>query len=216
MGGSVDRGGKNAKPIRHVEIAPFALAKTEVTFEQYDVFARATNRRLPSDQGWGRESRPVVEVNWRDARADVVWLSKKTGLSYRLPSEAEWECAAEAGTQTKYRWGDSLVKNKANCKGCGSRWDGAKTAPVASFVANAFGLHDMHGNVWEWTQDCWNDSYAGAPSAGEAWARGDCHSRVLRGGSGGNKLGELRSAFRKRGPAWFRFYIDGFPVAQDL
>ena len=141
----------------------FALSKCEVTFEEYAPFAAATGRRT-NDAGRGRGSRPVINVSWDDAVAYTEWLSEQTGKRYRLPSEAEWEYAAclqrgaprrqaRAGTTTKYSWGKKIGRNLANCNGCGSRWDDEKTAPVGSFPANAWGLHDMHGNVWEWVQD---------------------------------------------------------------
>ena len=129
----------------------------------------------------------MINVSWEDAQSYVTWLSRETGESYRLPSESEWEYAARAGTATKYSWGNEIGVNRANCDGCGSRWDNQRTAPVGSFAPNGFGLYDMHGNVWEWVEDCWNGSYAGAPSDGGAWRSGDCAKRVLRGGSwGGN------------------------------
>ena len=129
------------------------------------------------------EDHPVVCVNWDDARAYVNWMSRKTGKNYRLLSEAEWEYAVRGGTQTRYSWGNGVGRNRANCDGCGSRWDDEMTAPVGSFSANEFGLYDMHGNVFEWTQDCWNDSYTGAPKDGRAWETADCRYRVVRGGS---------------------------------
>jgi formylglycine-generating enzyme required for sulfatase activity/serine/threonine protein kinase len=205
------------KPVHSVTVKSFALGKTEVTFAEYDVFARATNRPLPKDQGWGRGSRPVIHVNWKDATAYSAWLSKKTGKSYRLPSESEWEYAARAGSTTKYSWGNDIGRNNAVCSGCGSQWDGKQTAPVGSFKANDFGLLDMHGNVIEWPQDCWNESYAGAPSDGSAWTRGNCDRRVLRGGSWVSSPGDLRSAGRIwTTSASFRDSWVGFRVAQDL
>lgn len=130
---------------------PFDLAIHEVTFEEYDRFAQATDREMPDDNGWGRGNRPVINVNFYDAQAFATWLSRKSGESYRLPTEVEWEHAARAGSLTRYPWGDDLGANRANCRGCGSRWDAEETAPVASFAANGWGLHDMIGNVAEWT-----------------------------------------------------------------
>ena len=132
---------------------------------------------------WGRGNRPAIDVSWHEAQAYVAWLSEKTGKRCRLLSESEWEYAARAGAATRYSWGDGIGRNRANCSGCGSRWDDRQTAPVGSFAANGFGLHDMHGNVWEWVADCWNGSYAGAPSDGSARESGNCSRRVLRGGA---------------------------------
>ena len=158
----------------------FAVSKYEVTFEDYDRF---TYPNRVDDNGWGRGARPVINVSWDDAQEYVGWLSGQTGQSYRLLSGSEWEYVARAGTSTAYSWGNAIGSNRANCVGCGSQWDGSQTAPAGSFSANAYGVHDMHGNVWEWVEDCWNGSYAGAPSDGSAWRSGDCSVRVLRGGS---------------------------------
>ena len=157
----------------------------------------------------------MINVSWDDATAYVAWLSKKTGKSYRLLSEAEYEYAARAGTQTAYPWGDAIGANDANCLGCASQWDG-KTAPVGSFAANGFGLYDMVGNVWEWTRDCHHDTYSGAPADGSAWTSGDCSRRVSRGGSGGNVARDLRSADRVSGPTDDRGPYIGFRVGRTL
>ena len=133
------------------------------------------------DRGWGRGDGPVIGVPWELAKAYVSWLSNRTGASYRLPSESEWEYAGRAGTQTAYWWAEDIGENQANCKDCGDQWD--VTAPVGSFAANPWGLHDVHGNVWEWTQDCWNDGYEGAPEDGNPWESGECNRRVIRSGS---------------------------------
>ncbi len=204
------------KPVHEVRVASFELSKYEVTFEEYDRFTAATGGRSPNDKGWGRGRRPVIYVLWIDAVAYTKWLSEQTGERYRLPSEAEWEYAARAGSTTKYGWGNDIGHNRANCDGCGSQWDDEKTAPVGSFNPNAFGLHDMHGNLWEWVQDCWNDSYQGAPADGTAWTIGDCERRVLRGGSWGFRPGYLRAAFRSRVTTGGRSYGFGFRVARTL
>ena len=149
--------------------------------------------------GWGRGGRPVIHVSWEDATAYADWLFDETGEQYRLPSESEWEYAARAGATTRYSWGQDLGRNRANCRGCGSRWDRDRTAPAGSFAANAWGLHDMHGNVWEWVEDCWHENYARAPRDGSAWTGGgNCGRRVLRGGSWGDDPRYLRSAVRSR------------------
>jgi formylglycine-generating enzyme required for sulfatase activity len=216
MGNLNGGGDSDEKPVHRVDVAAFGLGKYEVTFAQYDAFARATNNTLPDDEGWGRGSRPVTNISWKDAQAYVKWLSGKTGTRFRLPSEAEWEYAARAGTTTKYSWGDDVGRNNAVCGDCGSQWDGKQTAPVGQFRANAFGLYDMHGNVWEWTEDCSHDSYGGAPSNGAAWTVGSCDNRVLRGGSWQFTAAFLRAANRYRDtPAW-RINNDGLRVAQDL
>ena len=160
-------------PVRTVNISKrIAMGRYEVTFADYDRFVSATGRESPDDKGWGRGTRPVINVSQADAKAYAAWLSAQTGEPYRLPSEAEWEYAAWAGTRTRYSWGNEIVRNRANCHGYGSKWDNARTAPVGSFAANAFGLYDMHGNVWEWVADCYHNNYEGAPSDGRAWTSG--------------------------------------------
>ena len=206
-------------PMRRVTISePFAVGKYEVTFSEWDacVSAGGCGDYRPDDKDWGRGNRPVIHVSWKDAQAYVAWLSEKTGKKYRLLSESEWEYAARAGTTTRYSWGDSVGRNRANCDGCGSSWDNRQTAPVGSFGANGFGLHDMHGNVWEWVEDCYNGSYAGAPSDGSAWESGNCVRRVLRGGSWDYGPWSLRSAFRGWGDSGYRDGSDGFRVARTL
>jgi formylglycine-generating enzyme required for sulfatase activity len=155
----------------------------------------------------------VIDVSWYDAQDYVAWLSKRTGKAYRLLSEAEWEYAAQAGSGREQA--AQAGANQANCVGCGSRWDAKQTAPVGSFAANAFGLHDMLGNVWEWTADCWNENLSGLPTGGSAHASGDCARRVLRGGAWNTNPGDARSAVR-----WVttfnRFVNFGFRVARTL
>ena len=174
-------------------------------------------RHRPEDEGWGRGTRPVINVNQWDARYYAVWLSEQTGKCYRLPSEAEWEYAARAGTTTKYSWGDDIGRNRANCDGCGSEWDNKQTAPVGSFAANPFGLYGMHGNVCEWVEDCWHDYYKGAPSDGSAWTTdGNDSYAVVRGGSWSNDPLWVRSAFRYGTGPWYRHDYVGFRLVQDL
>ena len=203
-------------PVHEVAISSFELSKHEVTFEEYDRFTDATGRDRADDAGRGRGDRPVIIVSWKDAVAFTEWLSVETGERYRLPSEAEWEYAARAGSITAYSWGEEMGTNRANCDGCGSPWDGEQTAPVGSFSANAWGLHDMHGNVWEWVQDCWNESYRGAPTDGSAWESGDCALRVLRGGAWDSGPWYLRSALRGRIDTGVRLNFIGFRVARTL
>jgi formylglycine-generating enzyme required for sulfatase activity len=200
-----------------VAVERFAIGKYEVTFAEYGKFAAASRREKPNDRDWGRGNRPVINVSWEDAKAYAEWLSKETEKHYRLPSEAEWEYAARAGSTTQYPWGDEIGRNRANCNGCGSRWDAKSTAPVGSFAANAFGLFDTVGNVWEWVEDCWHESYEGSPKDGSAWiSGGDCELRVLRGGSWVINPSWSRSADRYRYGRGDRDGSVGFRVAQDL
>jgi formylglycine-generating enzyme required for sulfatase activity len=161
-------------------------------------------------------SHPVVCVSWSDAQTYVNWLSKKTGKEYRLLNESEWEYAARAGSTTIYYWGDGIGANNADCGGCGSQWDNKGTAPVGSFKPNAFGLYDIAGNVWEWTEDCYHDSYNGAPADGSPWTSGECSFRVVRGGSWPDGLRNLRSANRYRDGAAVRSDNIGFRVGRTL
>lgn len=207
------------RPVHRVTIgAPFAVGVYEVTFAEWETCVRAGGCEgyRSDDAGWGRGRRPVIGVSWDDAQAYVGWLSRESGAGYRLLSEAEWEYVARAGSETAYSWGNVIGRNQANCDGCGSRWDDERTAPVGSFTANRFGLHDVHGNVWEWVEDCWNRSYEGAPTDGTAWTRGDCRYRVLRGGSWYIYPRDLWSASRYRFPTETRSTIVGFRVARRL
>ena len=218
MGDIQGGGDSDENPVHRVRIKAFLLGKTEVTFAQWDACVAAGGcSRKPSDERWGRGNRPVIRVSWKDITEQFIpWLNKTTGKRYRLPTEAEWEYAARAGSETKYSWGNSIGRNKANCDGCGSRWDNSKTAPVASFAANAFGLYDMHGNVYEWTQDCATSGYVGAPSDGSTWLAGNCYWRVLRGGSWYNNPNNLRSADRNRNSTGYRYFSFGFRLARTL
>jgi formylglycine-generating enzyme required for sulfatase activity len=194
MGSPPDEEGRwdDEGPRHAVTVPPFALAKHEVTFEQFDACVAAggcPNR--PADPGWGRGDRPVINVSWHDAQAYVAWLSEIAGEPYRLPSEAEWEFAARAGTDTRFAFGDAWIEGAGNCDGYADR-----TVEVGSFQANAWGFHDLHGNVWEWVEDRWHDSYAGAPADGSAWIEGDSADRVFRGGSWVDEARGCRAAYR--------------------
>ena len=202
---------------RGTSLRAVARGKYEGTFAEWDICVRVGGcSHRPKDRDWGRGNRPVIYMSWDDAKEYVRWLSRQTGEAYRLPSEAEWEYAARAGTTSRYHWGDSVGQGNANCDGCGSRWDKSRTAPVGSFLANRFGLYDMSGNVWEWVEDCWNDSYRGAPTKGRAWTPGDCSRRVLRGGSWfiGPKV--LRAAVRVADTSGNRISLFGFRIARTL
>ena len=229
-------------PSHAVSVRAFALGKYDVTSEEFLIFLRETGYQpAPCDPVLGLVWRspgrglayppgdvqpprwPAVCLNWFDAEAYLAWLNAKLRgrvPPYRLPSEAEWEYAARAGTTTVRWWGDAIGTGNANCNGCGSAWNGRELAPVGSFAPNPFGLHDMLGNVWQWTSDCWNESYAGAPSDGSAWTTGDCSKRVLRGGSWSNVPEFVRSAARSRADAAGRdanySSYAGFHVARAL
>lgn len=240
-----------SQPQRIVNIMSFSAGKFEVTRGQYRTFAEATGRNsdgcfvwiggaFEKDQtkdwrnsGYAQDdTHPVVCVSWDDAGAYVKWLSQKTGKSYRLLTESEWEYAARAGTVTRRFWGDdgnlscgyangADITTAAQVPGadnwvvanCNDRY--AYTAPVGSYRANAFGLYDMLGNVWEWTQDCWNGNYISAPTDGSAWAAGDCFQRAVRGGSWEDAPLGLSAAYRVGSPTVIRVYIRGFRVARS-
>ena len=213
-GGDADEG-----PVREVRFAqPFAIAQFETTFAQWDACV-ADGGCAPGagDLGWGRGGRPAINVSPKDAEAYAEWLSRLTGAQYRLPSEAEWEYAARAGSETRYPWGNDVGRNRANCDGCGSGWDDAQSAPVGSFPPNAFGVHDTAGNVYEWVADCGGETYADAPSDGSARpADASCRMRMMRGGSWVSLPRALRSANRVRNPVGFRDINVGFRVARNL
>nr|VFK56990.1 MAG: Formylglycine-generating enzyme, required for sulfatase activity, contains SUMF1/FGE domain [Candidatus Kentron sp. TUN] len=214
-------------PQRRVRIQPFALGVTEVTFEEYDRFAKATKRKLPDDKGWGRGKRPVINVSWHDATEYAQWLSEQTGEKYRLPTEAEWEYAARAGTETPFSTGECITTDQANYNGdydyagCGAKTgvDRKKTVPAGSLPANPWGLQEVHGNVWEWTADCWHGDYKDAPTDGGAWGEennGYCRGRMVRGGAWSNKPRYIRSANRNdRSTNEANFYT-GFRLARDI
>lgn len=232
MGDTTGRGLGYEAPAREVRMGPFAIGKYEVTWEEWlDCVAARACENL-DDEGWGRMLRPVINVSWEDAQNYLAWLSRKTGKKYRLPSEAEWEYVARARTQTLYSWGDA--ENSAcehgnvfdwSARKVHTNWfwfvgcndDYVKTAPVGSFAANPWGIHDLQGNVWEWTQDCWHNSYVGAPTDGSAWTSGgDCGKRVNRGGGWGNNPRSMRPTGRDADPANSRGDAIGFRVAREM
>jgi formylglycine-generating enzyme required for sulfatase activity len=210
--------GAEERPQHRVSLArPFLIGRHEVTFREWDAcVADGGCSHTPEDLGWGRDQRPVIQIGWDDALEYVAWLRRKTGRTYRLPTEAEWEYAARAGTVTPYWWGAQIGRGNAVCKGCGSQWDDRQTAPNGSFAPNAFGLHDTSGNVWEWVEDCWSEDYGSTGNDGRPPPpEGECTRRVLRGGSYINKPGNLRSSARAWGAPNGRVNILGFRVARD-
>ena len=233
------------RPQHRVTISnPFAVGKYEVTREQFEKFVEATGYdasssgcwtdreggwQLRQQDSWRKpgfsqsEDHPVVCVNWNDAQAYVSWLSRKTGEQYRLLSESEWEYVARAGTTGPFHFGSTISTDQANYDGYYTYGGGPegiyrkKTVAVGSFAANSFGLHDVHGNVWEWVEDCWHEDYHGAPQDGSAWVTGgDCGRRVVRGGTWGNYPRSLRSANRFRVEAGGRLSQGGFRVARTF
>ncbi len=195
-----------------VHINAFSIGKYTVSFDEYDRFTEATGREKPNDQGWGRGKRPVIHVNWIDATAYTEWLSLQTGKQYRLPTEAEWEYAARAGTTARYYWGNSVGHNRANCADCGSRWDGQQTAPIGSFVANPWKLYDMLGNVGQWTCSTYSERYDGSEL--HCLAVSDA-ARVYRGGSWDIIPPGVRAAFRGTSAPDFRKNDLGFRLAGE-
>lgn len=219
------------KPQVPISITGFAIGKYEVTFAEWDRCVEAggcTHR--PDDRGWGRKDRPIIHVARADAEQYIAWLRSVTGQPYRLPSEAEWEYAARAGSKTARWWGDQIGSDYAVCDRCGSSWDNRSTAPVGSFPANPFGLHDMLGNVSEWVADCWHESHDGAPPNGAPrvdsspwWEDGVCTRPVRRGGAWSHYTWTVRAAHR----TYYRDAPDGrwnqrasrstgFRVARDV
>jgi formylglycine-generating enzyme required for sulfatase activity len=212
MGGSE----KDEMPIHTVKFTkPFAMARYETTFDEYDRFAQATGRPLPIDEGWGRGSRPVINVSWDDAKAYAKWLSQQTGKRYRLPSEAEWEYAARSGGQDQTWAGTSDESQLKDYAVYGAKG----TELVGSKQPNRLGLYDMSGNVWEWAEDCWHEDYTGHPTDSSAWLAtngGDCGLRVIRGGSWGSGLENLRVSARSRHDTVNRNLDLGFRLVQDI
>ena len=216
---------KDEEPQHSVTIAkPFAVGRFAVTFEEWDacVADGGCNGYKPADRGWGRGRQPVIHVSWDDAKTYVAWLSAKTGKTYRLLSEAEREYVTRAGTTTPFWWGSSISTNQANYNGDETYGSGSKgeyrqkTVPVHTFQPNAWGFYQVHGNVWDWVEDCYHASYAGAPSDGSAWVSGNCTARFLRGGSWWDGPGSLRAAVRYGYPAGSQNYAFGFRLARTL
>jgi formylglycine-generating enzyme required for sulfatase activity len=201
---------------------PLAAGKFEVTFTEWDACVAAGGcKNRPEDQGWGRGRRPIINVSWDDITKEYLpWLSRKTGRTYRLLTEAEWEYSARAGTTTAFSTGQTIATDQANFAGNyggsakGQYWQ--RTLEAGSYEPNAFGLHDMHGNVWEWVADCYNDSLAGAPSDGSARLEASTCSRVLRGGSWISNPSDVRAAIRSRYAPGSRSSDIGFRLARTL
>jgi formylglycine-generating enzyme required for sulfatase activity len=203
-------------PRHPVTIRAFRLSETDVTFDQYDRFAHATGRPLPQDEGFGRGTRPVINIDRADMLAYLAWLGRASGeKGYRLPTEAEWEYAARAGTTTPYYWGNKPDPRYANTAGNKEPDHFPATSPVKSFLPNPYGLYDMAGNVWQEVQDCTHPDYRGAPSDGRAWMGKSCVSYITRGGCYGSITRGIKTTARAAVGASFRSMSVGFRVAQD-
>ena len=221
-------------PRRNVTIAKsFSVGVFEVTWNEWNACVRdgdcaeVSGKGFAADNGWGMADRPVINVSWHDAQQYVAWLRRVTGENYRLLSEAEWEYIARAGTDNRYPFDGDEQELCTYANGADLATDfnnrneecfdgvGRETARVGSFEANAFGLYDTVGNVWEWTGDCWNETYEGAPSDGSTWDTGDCSQRMLRGGSWGSYPHDMRAATRYEAGASYRGHEVGFRVAVD-
>jgi formylglycine-generating enzyme required for sulfatase activity len=225
MGTLASEGGdESERPPHEVRIGhAFALGTYLVTFAQWDACVddggcggyRPSDLGL-ADHGVGRGRLPVFDIDWDDAQAYVAWLRRRTGQAWRLPTEAEWEYAARAGTHTAYYWGASVGRNHANCDGCASAFDGNGPSAVGSFAPNRFGLFDMAGNLLEWTSDCWHETYAGAPADGTSWEGPACPGRVARGGSYDSVPDSIRAGVRVALGQRERGNATGFRVARTL
>ena len=204
------------KPARRVTVeTPFAIGRTEVTVEQWNACVEAG--ACPHNNEAARApNTPARDVSWDDAQLYVKWLTKISGKPYRLPTEAEWEYAARGGTASRYWWGEDMRRGSANCKDCGEPWQADGPAPVASFAANGYGLHDMNGSVWEWVEDCWHSSYKNAPADARAWAESFCNVRVIRGGSWRDGASYMPATTRFKYDASVRHSQNGFRVARDM
>ncbi len=215
MGSDAIRLHPDESPPREVKVGRFLIGAREVTYADYERFARTTGARMPDDFGWGRGQHPVAGVSWEDAQAYTQWLSRQTGHRYRLPSEAEWEYAARGDSEKSFWWGAELEVGRAVCFDCGTPWDDLMAAPVASLAPNPFGLYDTAGNVMEWAGDCWNPNYTGAPSDARTRADGNCGFRVARGGAFNKPGVSMRSAARYHFVPETRIDMLGFRVVRE-
>jgi formylglycine-generating enzyme required for sulfatase activity len=217
MGSSANDANDNEKPAHQVTIKQkFAIARYETTFAQYDFFAKSTNRPLPADNNWGRDNQPVINISWNDATAYTQWLAKETQLDYRLPTEAEWEYSARAGTKANYWWGDISKPGYAHCSDCGHELSGKQPLPVGTMKANPWGLYDLNGNVDEWVSDCYLPNHLSASKIGKPYQPSNCQNRTMRGGSWFDIKRITRSASRYRHPPTATRNSWGFRVALTI
>ena len=196
--GSTSSRNSDERPRHDVSVEKFAASQYEITFAQYDLFAKAKGKKTPDSLYLDRETHPVIFVSWDDAYYFTKWLSEETGQKYRLANEAEWEYLASTAKKTTFWWGYDEEPNRAHCFGCGTNLDPRKPTKIGSFEANAFGLYDTSGNVAEWVHDCWHDNYKGAPEYADVWEGGDCSYRVVRGGAYSTPPQSIRNAKRDK------------------
>jgi len=215
MGGPSAILSPDATPRHSVTISPFAVSVYEITIEDYYRFAKATGRSKPANNGLDIKTYPVVDVSWNDAIAYTQWLSKQTGKTYRLLSEAEWEYAARGGTTSSFWWGNKPGTNNAHCFDCKSDYNTSKPAKVGTYKSNPFGLYDTAGNVYEWVHDCYHRNYDGAPADGSVWEGGDCSVRVVRGGAYRSPASSMRVENRETFKSEKGQYNVGIRVARD-
>ena len=210
-------GDTSSRPAHKITISkPYAIGKYEVTVAEWQACVQAGACKPVGEPGEGGDRLPVRNVHWQDAQDYVAWLTKQTGRTFRLPTEAEWEYAARGGSSAEYWWGGQLGKGKANCSDCGGAYDRKLPSAVDAFPANGFGLFGTAGGVAEWVADCWNPSHAGAPKDGSARDSANCRERVIRGGSWRNDHSYATSASRFYYDADVRYIANGFRVVREM
>jgi len=211
MGSQEDR---SEEPAHFVQVRPFWIGKYPVTVGEWDACVAAGGCKHVPDSTRGPDQ-PMSNVSWLDAMSYVQWLARASGVPYRLPSEAEWEYAARAGSATRYWWGNDVEMDHADCRGCGSFQEKAGPLKVGSFAPNRFGLFDMGGDVAEWVADCWHANYAGAPTDGGAWECQNGGDHVLRGGSWMSTPNIVRASDREHYETSVRYPGNGFRIARS-
>ena len=212
-----NHGDRSERPAHRVTISrPYAIGKYEVTLAQWNACVQAEACKAVTSTTGSPDKSPARDISWADTQRFVRWLSKQTGQNYRLPTEAEWEYAARAGTGSRYWWGEKMRAGMANCKGCGGDWSNDAPVNVDALPPNPFGLYGMNGGVWEWVEDCWHKDYDGAPTDGSAWTSSDCRENVIRGGAWRNDSTYAHSSSRFTYDSAVRYILNGFRVAKSL
>ncbi len=223
MGSPTDEKDRFINESQHeVQVGRFEMLKTPVTFDMYDTFCTELRQMNPGDETWGRGNRPVINITYWDALEYCHWLSKRTQSNIRLPTEAEWEFACRAGTTTPFSTGSSISTSQANYDG-NFTYDGSakgtsvgKTTPVDTYPPNPWGLHDMHGNVWEWCASAYDEAYSGDETENAGINPDDLRERIVRGGSWHNVPGGLRSASRNKLMPTYHYLRVGFRVVREI